>query len=97
MELKTRVDLWNDILEDDYELMYVRTRDGKESDFLIIKNKEPYVLFEVKLSSSRISRHHYLHSKLLGRIPFVQLVKEPEILKVENKNFYMVSASRFFA
>ena len=97
MELKTRVDLWNDILEDDYELMYVRTRDGKESDFLIIRNKEPYVLFEVKLSSSKISRHHYLHSKLLGYIPFVQLVKESEVLEVEKENFYIVSASRFFA
>jgi predicted AAA+ superfamily ATPase len=97
LELKTRVDMWKDMLEDDYELMYVRTRDGKESDFLIIKNSEPYVLFEVKLSSSRISKHHYLHSKLLGNVPFIQLVKESKILEVENKNFYVVSASRFFA
>ncbi|MBU8912366.1 MAG: ATP-binding protein [Desulfobacterales bacterium] len=97
MELKTRIDTWNDRLEDDYDLMYVRTKDGKESDFLILKNKNPYVLFEVKLSSSKISKHHYLHSKLLGNVPFVQLVKEDKILKVENKNFYIVSASRFFA
>ena len=97
MELKTRVDMWNDMLEDDYDLSYVRTRDGNESDFLIIKNNEPYVLFEVKLSSSKISRHHYLHSKLLGGIPFVQLVKDSEVLEVKSKNFYIVSASRFFS
>ena len=97
MELKTRVDTWNDRLEDDYDLMYVRTKDGKESDFLILKNKEPFCLFEVKLSSSSISKHHYLHSRLLGDIPFVQLVKEPKILKITNKSFYIVSASRFFS
>ncbi len=97
MELKARVDTWNDMLEDDYDLMYVRTKEGKESDFLILKNQKPFCLFEVKLSSSGISKHHYLHSRLLGDIPFVQLVKASEILKVENKNFFIVSASRFFS
>ena len=41
LELKSRIDLWNDSLEDDYELFFVRGRDGRESDFLITKNHVP--------------------------------------------------------
>ena len=97
LELKTRVDLWNDILEDKYNIYFLRTRDGKETDFLITKNKIPFILFEAKLSSTKIEKHHYLHSKHLGNIPFVQLVKNYDSLAVEKGKFFVVPASRFFS
>lgn len=97
VELKTRVDLWNDYSENKYDLSFVRTREGKETDFLILKNTEPYLLCEAKLSETNIDKHHFLNSKYLGDIPFVQLVKKPGVLKVEQKRFYIVSASRFFS
>ena len=97
LELKTRIDLWNDILEDEYNIYFLRTRDGKETDFLITKNKIPFILFEAKLTSTKIEKHHYLHSKHLGNIPFVQLVKNSDSLAVEKGKFFVVSASRFFS
>ncbi len=35
--------------------------------------------------------------KILGGIPFVQVVKDSNVMKVINPDFYIVSASRFFA
>ena len=95
VELKTRVDLWNDRLEDDYELMYVRTKDGTETDFLITRNRKPYFLCEAKLSNDVVTRHHFKHVRMLGDVPFIQIVKEPNILRVKAKDFYIASASRF--
>ncbi len=97
LELKSRVDLWNDLLPDKYELRFVRTREGNETDFLILKNLQPFFLCEVKLSDNNIAKHHYLHAKYLGDIPFVQVIKQTGILKTVQHGFYLVSASRFFS
>jgi len=97
IELKARIDLWNDILEEKFEVFFIRTRDRKETDFLITRNSRPFFLCEAKLSQAKIEKHHYLHAKHLGNIPFIQLVKEPHILKVEQQRYFIVSASRFFS
>lgn len=97
VELKARVDLWNSTLVDTYALCFLKTRDGKETDFLITKNSTPFIMFEAKLSSENIEKHHYLHSEMLGKIPYVQLTAKSNIIKVEQKNFFVVSASRYFA
>lgn len=97
LELKARVDLWNDSVKDSFGLSFVRTRDGDETDFLITKNNVPYLLFEAKSSSSAIDKHHYHHSNLFKDIPFVQITMQKDILKLEQNRFYVVSASRFFA
>lgn len=97
LELKTRIDLWNDVSTDKYSLSFVRTRDGRETDFLVLKNSQPFFLCESKLSETIINRHHFLHSKNLGDISFVQLVKKPGVLRVEQKKFYVVSAARFLS
>jgi hypothetical protein len=31
-----------------FKIKYIRTKDGKETDFLITKNDAPWCLFEVK-------------------------------------------------
>jgi len=95
-ELKTRIELWNEITNDKFELFFIRTRDKKETDFLIIKNSKPFFLCEAKLQSTEIENHHYLHSRHLGQIPFIQIIKKENVLKVIDKNFYIVSASKFF-
>jgi hypothetical protein len=51
---------------------------------------------EAKESNIKIESSHYYHSAMLGNIPFVQIVKESGIAIKERKNFYCISASRFF-
>ena len=97
VELKSRVDLWNSALADTYALYFLKTRGEIETDFLITRNGLPYLLLEAKYSSENIEKHHYLHSKMLEGVPYVQVVAKENVLKVEQERFFVVSASRFFA
>ncbi|MCP5046901.1 MAG: ATP-binding protein [bacterium] len=96
VELKVMTELWNDSGIGGFGLHYVRTKDGKESDFLITREGNPWCLFEVKSKDKAIAAHHYKHSHALGDIPVVQLTREANVLKKNDRKFYRVSASRFF-
>lgn len=97
VELKSMIDLWHDAGIAEFDIMYVRTKDGKETDFLVTQNRDPWCLFEAKLQDGPIPRHHAVQASALGGIPFVQIVREEGILKKEARDFYRMSASRFFA
>lgn len=96
VELKVLTELWNDIGESKFELFFVRARDGKETDFLLTKDKSPWLLLEAKLSDEKIDSHHYKHGRELGDIPIVQLVAKPNIAIKEGTSSFCISASRFF-
>jgi len=94
VELKALTEFWND-LGHNFSLYYLRTKDGKESDFLISKNNQPWLIIEVKSSKQIIENHHYKNAEKLGNIPVVQLIKENNIAEKHEKG-YQISASRFF-
>jgi predicted AAA+ superfamily ATPase len=96
-ELKAMIDLWHDKGISDFDLMYVRTRDGKETDFLITRNRRPWCLFEAKLSNDIIARHHFDQSAALGNIPFIQVTYQDRIFRKQDSRFFRISASRFFS
>ncbi|MDR1785862.1 MAG: ATP-binding protein [Spirochaetaceae bacterium] len=55
-------------------LHYLRTKDGREVDFCLVKNDEPAFLAEAKLSDSAVGKHlRYFSAKY--NIPGVQVVK----------------------
>lgn len=94
VELKALIEIWND-LGNDFELFYLKTKDGKESDFLLLRNKKPWLIIEVKLTGQKIERHHLNSAKKLGNIPVLQLVRENNITEKHGQS-YQISASRFF-
>ena len=96
VELKSRLDLWQDAGYGIFELFYIRDRDGRESDFLIVRNSLPWLLLEIKLRPSSIDYQHKKHSQVLGNIPFVQIVHEENIAEKNGPGLYQMSASRFF-
>ncbi|MBI4208972.1 MAG: ATP-binding protein [Deltaproteobacteria bacterium] len=81
----------------DYHLHFFRTKEGNESDFLIVREGRPWLLLEAKLQETQIASHHRLHASLLGDIPFVQLVQASDALRVEEKKHFVISADRFLA
>ena len=95
-ELKTMIELWHDKGIGDFCLMYIRTRDGKETDFLITRDRKPWCLFEAKLQDVAIARHHLDQAQALGGIPVVQVVLQGGIYKKQPPNAYRCSASRLF-
>lgn len=96
VELKALVSMLTESGLGEYDLYYVRMKDGKESDFLITFNKNPWLLLEAKLSETGIASHHIQQAHLLGDIPFVQLVKKDNVLEVKDRKNFVVSADRFF-
>jgi predicted AAA+ superfamily ATPase len=49
------VDGWNDLGFGDFELRYVRDKQKREVDFLIVRDEKPWILVEVKNQEKRIS------------------------------------------
>ena len=96
VELKAMTDLWHDTGIGDFDLMYVRTKDGKETDFLIMRDGRPWCMFEAKLQDEAIARHHVDQAKALGNVPYVQLTRAANIFKKSPPGLFRISASRFF-
>jgi len=66
--LKKLVDAWNDFGHGDFDLHYVRNKEKKETDFLIVNDRKPYALIEAKLSGAAIdSSLYYFQERLMPR------------------------------
>ncbi|MFH0790749.1 MAG: ATP-binding protein [Candidatus Omnitrophota bacterium] len=97
VELHTLLNLWTDLTAKSYSLYYIRDRNKKETDFLILKENKPWLMIEVKLTDSPVEHHHTLISQGLDSIPIVQLCRQENIACQEKKNIFRLSASRFFS
>jgi len=96
VELKGKLDYWQDGGYGAFDLFYVRDRDGRKSDFLVTRDGSPWLLVEIKLSRSSIAYQHKKHRHVLGDIPFIQLVLEEDVAEQSEPGVYQMSASRFF-
>jgi predicted AAA+ superfamily ATPase len=97
VELKTLLELWTDAGIGNFDLHFIRDRDGRETDFLILREKEPWLMLEAKLSRSTIDYHHRKNRNILGGIPFIQVVRQENVAEKREGGLYQMSASRFFA
>lgn len=97
VELKTLLELWTDAGIGNFDLHFIRDRDGRETDFLILRDKVPWLMVESKFSRSTIDYHHRKNRNVLGGIPFIQVVRQENIAEKREDGLYQMSASRFFA
>jgi hypothetical protein len=81
LELLRAVNTWTDRGLGDYELRYVRTRDGEEVDFLITERARPFLLVEAKLAEPNPSKSLTKIQALLG-IPAVQVTGRPDTCRL---------------
>lgn len=95
-EVRARLLLWSDATGDSYQLYYIRNKQKQETDFLIVKNKKPWLLLEAKLSDGSVARHHQETIQAVGNVPFVQVCQAPGVLSLQKKNIYRISANRIF-
>lgn len=86
-----------DLSGTNFRLSYVRDKNKRETDFLILRENKPWMLVEIKLSDGPVESHHALTARSLGGIPVVQVCRQENIAMQEKKNIFKVSASRFFA
>jgi predicted AAA+ superfamily ATPase len=87
---------WMDTGEGDFELFYLRNKEKQEIDFVIIKNKKPWLCLEAKLNETKID--HKSIDKILSftKCPFVQVVMEAGVWRAEGDKL-LASAGRVFS
>ncbi|MBI1871551.1 MAG: ATP-binding protein [Chlamydiae bacterium] len=99
LELLRAVSNWNDLGLGNFDLHYLRNKEGEEVDFLIANNHVPQILVEAKLSETGVSKSLLKFQSHLN-IPALQLVNRPNIArKISNQKqqILIVTASRWLA
>lgn len=95
-ELNALIHLWNDAGLAHFELRTLRQQENQETDFLIVRERKPWLLLEASLTAQPLENHHKEHALALGGVPIVQIVKESNIVVKGTSKEFKVSASRFF-
>lgn len=94
------VNLWKSFGYGNFELFYVRDKDGREADFLIVKDGKPYVIIEAKAAEHNVSKNLIFFQQKL-KVPFaVQIINESGALKRISSGGclqYIVSADNFLS
>ena len=95
-ELLCRVRLWTDLTARAFELHYVRDKQKQETDFLITREGEPWLLVEAKTSDQPVESHHLSAAAALGGIPVVQACRRSGVAMVQRERVFRISADRLF-
>ncbi len=95
-ELNARLTLWGDVTGDDFSLFYIRNKQKQETDFLVVRHGAPWLLVESKLADGSIERHHFERMNALNGVPFIQVCLEPNVVSMQKRNAYRISACRLF-
>ena len=87
------VSRWNELGLGDFDLRYVRNHQGREVDFLLIRDNQPFALFEAKKSELEPSASGiYFKSRL--KVPYFQVVEHFDGIEAWPDQTYVVSAPR---
>lgn len=95
------VHLWNDLGLGDYELYYLRNKDKREVDFVVVKDNKPWFLVEVKASyKAGLSESLYYYQAQTGATHAFQVVFDLEYVEkdcFEYTSPIIVPASTFLS
>ncbi|MBF0492809.1 MAG: ATP-binding protein [Deltaproteobacteria bacterium] len=100
VHLKKFVSLYNDFGLAKLSLHYLRDKNKREVDFILLKNEKPWVLIEAKLSDQAVSKDLLYYSDLLKPEHVFQIVSTPNVYfkkTTETQKAWVMSADRFLA
>lgn len=80
IELWRAVSCWNAMGAGDFSLHFIKDKEHREVDFLIVNEREPFLLVECKSSDEQPSRALLAMQRALG-IPAVQLVRSAPVYR----------------
>ena len=87
--------LWTDLGEGNIDLHFLRDRMGREVDFILLKDRNPWLLVEVKLAETSVDSNLKYFSRRLN-VPGIQVINRPNYIK-EHGNITVISADRWLA
>ncbi len=94
VQLQRAVSAWNEWGKGEYKLMYVRTRDGREMDFVIIERNRPCLAIECKWKDQTLSPAIMYLKERLGVTAAVQVIGIPGYLKQEGAGIFVAGYDR---
>ncbi len=94
VQLQRAVSAWNEWGKGEYQLRYVRTRDGREMDFVIIEKNKPYLAIECKWKDQTLSPAVMYLKERLGVTVAVQVIGIPGYLKQEERSVFVAGYDR---
>ena len=74
----------------------MRDKQKREIDFVVVKNKKPWLAVEARLSDTTPSHHFRAFEKQLEGVPLVQVTAASTKTKRFGKNTLVVNAADFF-
>ncbi|MBU1699324.1 MAG: ATP-binding protein [Candidatus Eisenbacteria bacterium] len=80
LELHRAISNWNDMGYGDFGLHFIRTKEGREVDFLLSENRKPFLLIETKFGDDSPSLNLKRYQAALS-VPAVQLVEKAKGFK----------------
>jgi len=86
----------NELGAGDFDLNYIRDRQGHEVDFLITNDRKPCMLIEAKMGERNLTKSLLYFSKLL-KLPCCQIVSCIDDAEAYPSQRYVVPAWRFLA
>lgn len=78
----------------EFEVRYIRDREKREVDFVLVKDNKPLALFEAREGGRDISKHGLFFSEKLG-IPFYQIVHRAHKVEAFPGDCYIIPAENF--
>jgi uncharacterized protein len=89
---------WSDSAQGHFELFFLRTKDGKEVDFLIVQNKIPWMLVECKSNSRSLNPTLIRFKDQLKTVHNLQLITGNHFHRhYANENIHVCDYETFFA
>lgn len=86
--------------EGDFQLHYLRNKQQKEIDFLIVKDKKPWLPIEIKLNDTNLSNNWSVFMKYLHCEQAIQIVKKDNVYQTKDTPFgkiLIISAASFLS
>ncbi len=77
-----------------FEVYYIRDKEKREVDFVLVKDNKPVALFEAKEGESSISKSGRFFSKRLN-VPLFQIVHKTKKIEAFPGNCFVIPASKF--
>lgn len=95
VQLQRAVSTWNEWGKGEYRLMYARTRDGREADFVVTEKNRPFMLVECKINEKAAGPSVAYFKDRLGVPAAIQVIDVPGYLRQAAKGIFVVGLDRF--
>lgn len=95
VQLQRAVSAWNEWGVGDYSLQYLRTKDGREVDFVITEREKACLLVECKRGEKSLSPNLKYFRERIHTPVALQVIEEAGYLKQAEMGTYIVGLDRF--